>query len=122
MSKVWAPPRPSEAGNEPARPNGEAAAALLACGIGCAFFGLLVLVADANLRVHDALQWSRSVGPLSGKSTLGMAGWLGTWAVLHRRYRGREVSMAAVVRLTRILIAAGFVLTFPPVFMLFAAK
>jgi hypothetical protein len=117
---VWAPPAPVER-PAPPRPNGAAAATLLACGIGCAFFGLVVVFAEANPWLHHALEFSRAVGPLSGKSTVGLAGWLATWAVLHHRLRGREVAMAPVVRATRILVAVGFLLTFPPVFMFFAA-
>ena len=120
---TWSPPefRPRSEQPRPTVPNGAAAATLLACGIGCAFFGMVVLLNEASPWLHERLTLSHAVGPLSGKSAVGVAGWLLAWAGLHRRLAGRDVPMARVVRATRILIAASFVLTFPPVFMFFAA-
>ena len=105
----------------PAAPNGAAAAALLACGIGCAFFGLVVLLNDASPWLHERLTFSQAVGPLSGKTVVGMGGWLVVWYGLHRHFRHREVAMAPFVRAARILVAVGFLLTFPPFYLLFAA-
>ena len=116
---AWSPPAPVEPA-PPDCPNGAAAATLLACGIGCAFFGLVVVLTEASPWLHDKLTLSRAVGPLSGKSTVGVVGWLAAWTGLHRRFRGRDVAMAPVVRATRLLGAVGFGLTFPPVFLLFA--
>jgi len=120
---TWSPPEflstppPTEA-----HPNGAAAAALLACGIGCAFFGLVVLLNDASPWLHERLSFSKPVGPLSGKSSVGVAGWLAAWCGLHFRLRDRQVAMAPVARVTRILVAVAFVLTFPPFYLLFAAE
>jgi hypothetical protein len=118
-SAVDATPAPEDTPRGPA--NGAAAATLLACGIGCAFFGLLVVLTEASPWLHHELELSRAVGPLSGKSTVGIAGWLASWAGLHLGLRERDVDMAPFVRATRVLVAAGFVLTFPPVFLLFSA-
>jgi hypothetical protein len=106
---------------QPTEPSGAAAAALLAAGIGCALFGLLVLLNDAIPALKEALTFSKAVGPLSGKATVGVAAWLLVWAVLHVALRGRDVATATVVRVTRVLIALGLLLTFPPFYLLFAA-
>ena len=111
----------SRAAPAAAAPNGAAAAALLACGIGCAFFGLVVLLNDASPWLRDRLTFSQAVGPLSGKTIVGMGGWLVVWYGLHRHFRSRDVAMASFVRATRILVAVGFLLTFPPFYLLFAA-
>jgi hypothetical protein len=120
---TWSPPEfVSTPPPTDAPPNGAAAATLLACGIGCVFFGLLVLLNDASPWLHEKLTFSKAVGPLSGKSTVGVAGWLAVWCGLHFRLRNRRVAMAPVVRATRILVVVAFVLTFPPFYLLFAAE
>jgi hypothetical protein len=103
-------------------PNGAAAATLLGAGIGCAFFGLLVLLNDAVPWLQERLTLSKAVGPLSGKSSVGIAGWILAWGALHLRLRRRVVDMAPVVRATRLLVAASLLLTFPPFYLLFAAE
>jgi len=117
-------PRPADLPVPPVPPppaNGAAAATLLAGGVGCAWFGLLVLLNDASPWLRVRLDLFKTVGPLSGKAIVGVAGWLAFWLVLDRLWSGRDVPMAAVVRATRLLVAAGFVLTFTPFYLLFAA-
>jgi hypothetical protein len=105
----------------PHEPTGAAAAALLAGGAGCTIFGVLVLLTDAIPALHHAMTFSKAVGPLSGKSLVGTVAWLVVWAALHAALAGREISMKAVVRTTGVLIGLGFLLTFPPFFLRFAA-
>ena len=45
-----------------------------------------------------------------------------SWVVLHFLWRGKEVNFGRVFTIALILVAAGFILTFPPVFDLFAPK
>ena len=51
----------------PTLPNGEAGAAVLACGIGECTFGVVELLAEAISGLAQALNFMNPVGPLSGK-------------------------------------------------------
>jgi hypothetical protein len=102
-----------------AEPNGGIAAALLAAGIGCAAFGLLVVLAEVSVAIRDALTVSEGAGPLSGKGLGATVLWAVAWAVLHLRLRNRELPWRPVARATTALVAVGLVATFPPVFQLF---
>lgn len=104
----------------PARRTGVAAASLLAAGVGCAAFGLAVMVTEAMPPVKRALTLSEDVGPLAGKAVAGVLGYLVAWLVLHLALRRRDVDLARTARWTVGLTAVGFLLTFPPVYMLFA--
>lgn len=120
-------PRPAAAdppAADPASPvpNGGAAATLSAAGIGCAAFGLAVVLSESVTPVHDALDVHHNVGPLSGKAICAVAIWALAWAVLHTCLRRRTVNLGRWLTLTIALVAAGVVLTFPPVYTLFAAK
>lgn len=101
-------------------PNGAAAATLLAAGFGCALLGVLVVLTEVNDRLHTLLDLYSPVGPLSGKTTLAVIGWLALWAGLHLALRKRNVDLGRSVRLTMGCVAIGFVGTFPPVFQLLA--
>jgi len=101
-------------------PTGPAAAATLGAGIGVAFYGLIVLLAAASTGFANLLKWSGSVGPLSGKTIVGVAGWLVAWLVLGRVYKNTDVNYGKVWRYSLLLIAAGLLFTFPPFYDLFA--
>jgi hypothetical protein len=100
-------------------PNGGIAAALLAAGIGCAAFGVLVVLAETSAAVEDAVTVSEGAGPLSGEGLGATVVWAVTWALLHAVLRNREVPWRPVARATTALVALGLVATFPPVFQLF---
>jgi hypothetical protein len=102
------------------KPNGPVAAALLAGGIGSAFFGLIVLLSEVSEGFGAALNWYNPVGPLSGKSTLGIAAFFIAWAVLHSMWKNREINFSNISTLSLILLAVGLLGTFPPVWHLFA--
>jgi hypothetical protein len=101
-------------------PNGPAAAALLACGVGVCMFGGVVLLSEASADVMSALNLIESVGPLSGKVTVGMVIWLVSWAILHKVWRRSQVGFGKLTWVSFALIIAGFALTFPPIFSLLA--
>jgi hypothetical protein len=114
------PPVPTQGqGLDESRPTGSAAATLIAAGVGCTVFGLAVVISEANKAVSTALTLSQPVGPLSGKVTIGVGGYLLSWLVLHLVLRRRDVDMKPVVWWTAALTAVGVLLTFPPVFDLF---
>ena len=101
-------------------PSGPAAAAVLAAGIGSAVYGLTVLIATASPAVSKCLTLSSGVGPLSGKTSVGVAAWVLAQIVLCLLWRKREVNFTRVWIVSALLITAGFVLTFPPVYDLVA--
>jgi hypothetical protein len=106
---------------EPERPSGPAAAVILATGIGSLVLGVLTTLNEASTDVHDWLEWNDRVGPLSGKSTLGAAGFLVSWAVLTALWRRSNPPLRTVALVTILLVALGFVGTFPTFFQAFAS-
>jgi hypothetical protein len=116
--------RPAQ--NESAAPaamdNGPAAAALLAAGIGSAALGIIIPLAEAILPLRSALNLWNPVGPLSGKSLFAVVVWLVAWAILHARWKGRDVDFGKAWTFTLVLVAVGFVGSFPLFFELFTAR
>lgn len=101
-------------------PSGPAAAAILAGGIGTAFYGLMVVLSEWFSPVAKAFTLHKGVGPLSGKTTFGILGFLAIWAILANMWKGKEVSIEKVWKISIVLIIAGFIFTFPTFFLLFA--
>ena len=97
--------------------NGSAMAALLAAGIGSMAMGAAVLLNEAGIFVAPTLY--APAGGVSGRTTLATIVWLVTWAVLHNRWKAREIAPGRVGALTLILVALGLLGTFPPVWALF---
>lgn len=104
------------------RPNGPVAAALLAGGIGAAVLGLVTTLSEASSGIGAALNWYNPVGPLSGKTSLAVIVFFLSWLLLHFSMRGKEVNFSRISTIAFILLAIGLLLTFPPVFDLFAGK
>ena len=103
-------------------PNGPAAAALLAGGIGSAVFGVIVLLSEVIESFGPALNWYDPVGPLSGKTTLGVAVFFITWVILHSMWKHKEVNFNSISIAAFVLLAIGLLFTFPPVWQLFGAE
>jgi hypothetical protein len=114
--------RPEEQTEAMAVSNGAASAAVLAASLGCAFFGLFVILNEASPAVHDLMTLNSSVGPLSGKSSFGVLAWLVSWLVLHGLLRRRQLNFKTVTTLAAIFVLIGLLSTFPPVFLAFAAE
>ncbi len=95
-------------------PNGPAAAAILAAGVGCSVLGILAVVADASKPMARALTFYLPTGPLSGVSSIAILMWLVTWFTLARRWRTKTVNIARVNATALLLLALGILLTFPP--------
>jgi hypothetical protein len=117
-----APPRREDlpAFHEEERPFGPVAAAFLAAGFGVLVLGVVTTIAEASATFADKLQWSDSVGPLSGKTIVAVGAWIVTWIVLHIALRKRDPAPGPVFAATGILLAAGFLGTFPTFFDKFA--
>lgn len=101
---------------------GVASAAFVSSGIGCLVIGLMVTGAEMSEGLKNALNWWNPAGPLTGKTAVGVIVWLVSWAILHSLWKDKEVALARAFTVTLILIALGFVFTFPPIFELFAAE
>ncbi len=107
------------------KPNGPVAASFIAAGIGSLTMGVLVVLADANAAVNSFLKFDANyglgagVGPLSGKAILTILAFAISWIVLHLVLRGKEVQFSRFLTVALVLVAGGFLLTFPPVFEIF---
>lgn len=100
-------------------PNGPAAAAILAAGVGSAVIGLLTTGAVISAGLKSALTWWGPAGPLSGKTGVGVIAWLVSWIVLNTLWKDKDVAFVRVLVVTLVLLALGVLLTFPPVFEAF---
>ncbi|HUD22401.1 MAG TPA: hypothetical protein VMQ60_06120 [Acidobacteriaceae bacterium] len=94
--------------------NGPVAAAVLACGFGCFFLGVLAVAADGSNRLAAVLNFYNPTGPLSGVTTVAIALWLACWTVLAARWRNKCVAFGKVSAIAFLLLALGLLLTFPP--------
>jgi hypothetical protein len=107
------------------RPDGLAAAAMLAAAIGVFALGLLTVLAEASVGIHDWLEtwdFGQGVGPLAGKTTLAVIIWLVSWGALAFGLRGKEVDLKGWIWASAILGILGVLGTFPPFFTSFAAE
>jgi hypothetical protein len=116
------------------KPNGPVAAVFLASGIASLVIGIGVVLNEASTTIKDAigvdfnafLQFDKNfgigsgVGPLSGKVGLAVIAFVVSWVVLHFWLRGKEVNFRSYFIASLVLVALGFALTFPPIFLLFA--
>jgi hypothetical protein len=105
------------------KPDGPAVAALIAAGVGALVLGILVVLVEHSEKGKgwaDRLQWSDSVGPLSGKVGVAVAAWAVAWVVLHLLLAKRRVSLTVGLVVTGVLLAGGFLLTYPTFFQQFA--
>jgi len=100
--------------------DGAAAAALLAAVIGIFVLALMIVLAEANEDFSNWLKWDNEVGPLSGKSSLGLIAWAVAWPVLHLLLYRRDRVLPAASAISLVLFVAAMVLMFPPVFERFA--
>ena len=110
------------------KPNGPVAAAFIAAGIGSLVLGLMVVLAEMSADAKAFLDFAKNyglgsgVGPLSGKVILATIAFFLSWGVLHLVFRKREVNFNVAFIIALVLVGAGFILTFPPVFLAFEAK
>lgn len=96
--------------------NGAALASFLGAGIGAFAMGVIVILNEAGLFVAPALY--APAGGVSGRTTFAVVIWLIGWAVLHSRWKGRQIESRRVHAVTMLLIGLGVFLTFPPVWKL----
>lgn len=102
-------------------PNGPAAAAFLAGGIGSAALGIAIVLTEMSTGIKNALNWWNPAGPLTGKTGIAVLSFLVSWVVLGQLWKGKNVDFGKVSLWSIILVVLGLLLTFPPVFELFTS-
>jgi hypothetical protein len=102
------------------RPTGPVAAAVLATGIGAFVLGLLTTLSEASTDVHDFLEFSTDVGPLSGKTILAVIAYFGSWAILHALWRRQTRDLRPILIIAGVLTVLGILGTLPTFFQAFA--
>lgn len=100
----------------PREVNGSAMAAFLGGGIGAFAMGAVVLLNEAGIFAAPTLY--APAGGVSGRTTIATIAWLIAWAVLHHRWKARELAPGRIGTVTLILSAVGVLGTFPPVWAL----
>ena len=102
--------------NELNKPTGPVAAALLAGGIGSAVLGLVTLIyeLDDKSAFSKSMTWNKSVGGLSGKSSLGIIAFFLAWVILHFVWKDKDTNFARISSISIALLVVGLLGTFPP--------
>ncbi|MBI2859679.1 MAG: hypothetical protein HYX90_11440 [Chloroflexi bacterium] len=108
-----------EPGKQERIPNGEAAAAIIAAGVGSLALGVFTVLAEAFPSFKNNIKFYDPSGPLSGKTTLAVVVWLIAWALLYLRWRKKDLEFGKVFWASIALIGLGVVGTFPKFFELF---
>ena len=103
------------------KPNGLAAATLLAGGFGAFFMGLITLLSEVVASVGPALNWITPVGPLSGKTITATVVWLIVWAILGFAWKGKDKDFGKMSMIAMVLLLLGILGTFPFFWKLFGA-
>lgn len=120
MAVMQEPVGVSEAAVE--RPTGPAAAVMIAAGLGSLVLGLLTTLSEASVAVHDFLELSGAVGPLSGKTIISAGTFFASWAALAVVWQRADFPLRRVALITTLLVALGLLGTFPIFFQAFASE
>ncbi|MHB8600624.1 MAG: hypothetical protein ACYDER_27935 [Ktedonobacteraceae bacterium] len=110
----------AEATRRPPLPNGEAAAAFVAAGIGCLMMGILTVLESAFGFLQSVLRFYPPAGSITGISTLMVVAWLVSWFILYRLWRSKQVNFTLMFAIALVCILLGIVGIFPPFVHLFA--
>lgn len=92
--------------------DGGAMAAFLGAGIGAFALGVIVLLNEVGIFATPTLY--APAGGVSGRTTLATIVWLIAWALLHNRWKAREIAPSRIFLATVTLIVLGILATFPP--------
>src|SRR6266536_4889384 len=103
-------------------PNGAAVAAILAAAIGSAVLGLIIPISEALPAFKNALNWYNPVGPLMGKTLVAVIAYFVAWFLLHRAWKDRDVEFSTIWKIALVLLAIGFIGSFPLFYELFTAS
>jgi len=103
---------------------GPAVAAILSAMLGLMTLALVNLGTQAskafNTWVHGIgklwMPGAEGIGPYSGKETLSLAVWIGSWVILHLALRHRDLSLGRWLVVFLVGIGIATTLLWPPVF------
>lgn len=116
------PPPPLPPGAQGDLPSGPGAAAILAAGAGSLTLGVLAFSVDAWPTLKQSFAIWKPAGPLSGVSTAAILVWLLVWLGLSGLWAKRNVNLGVTNAAAFVMLAAGLLLTFPPVVDLLQGK
>lgn len=102
--------------------SGPAAAAMISAAIGTFTIGLMTTGAEISEGLKNALKLYPPAGPLSGKIAVGLVVWLISWLLLNTIWKDKQYNLGRAFNIALVLIVVGLLLTFPPIFELFAAE
>lgn len=105
-------------------PGGIAVAALMGAMIGMLTLAVVNVFTAAspsfNTWVHNVgklwMPGAQGIGPYSGKETLSLIGWLGSWAILHPALRTRNIEISRWFIVFLVGVGVATTLIWPPVF------
>ncbi len=100
-------------------PNGEAAAAMVAAGIGCLTMGILTVLEAAIAGLRTVLQFYPPAGSITGITSLMVIAWLVSWVALYRLWKSKQVNFTRMFVIALTCILLGIVGIFPPFVHLF---
>lgn len=114
----------------PPHANGASVAAFLAASLGLLTLGIAAFTSEMSSRFRDAVfevgkAWipnAEFIGPYSGKETLALVGWLGSWLLLHRVLRRRDLEVRRWLVVALVLLLVATLLVWPPVWHFFQAS
>ncbi|MCL1693831.1 MAG: hypothetical protein M3096_09115 [Actinomycetia bacterium] len=101
------------------KPDGPAAAVMIASGLGVFTLGLMTTLAVINGSVKSFLEWfqfDQGVGALAGKSTVAVLVFFVAWLVLYLIWREKDVVLKTSFYIGLGLGILGVIGTFPPFF------
>ncbi len=104
------------------KPDGPAAAVMIASGLGVFTLGLMTTLAVINGSVKSFLEWwqfDQGVGALAGKSTVSVLVFFVAWLVLYLLWREKDVVLKTSFYIGLGLGILGVIGTFPPFFEMF---
>ena len=104
-------------------PGGVAAAALASAMFGMLTLALVNLFTAASPGFNAWVDWvgklwmpgAAGIGPYAGKETLSLIAWLGSWVVLHRAFRNRDMKISRCLIVFLIGVGIATTLVWPPV-------
>ena len=105
------------------KPTGIAAAAVLSAAMGLLALAASHLAAEYSEAAKNWVHaWGKAwmpgaqgIGPYSGKETLALVAWLGSWGLLHLRLRRKNVDLTKMGILFLVGIGLATTLLWPPV-------
>ena len=109
---------------EQPRESGPAVAATLAAALGMITLAVVNLGTAASKAFNEWVHgigklWmpgAEGIGPYSGKQTLSLLVWIGTWIVLHGALRNRDLNLGRWLIVFLVGIGIATTLLWPPVF------